>query len=53
MSSMALAPSLTRVTRRRTALAADGVLVACGVLLMAGLAQVSVPLPGTPVPLTG
>jgi biotin transport system substrate-specific component len=53
MSSTALVPSLVRPSNRATALIADAVLVAAGVALIALSAQVSIPLPHTPVPLTG
>jgi biotin transport system substrate-specific component len=53
MSSTALVPSLVRPSNRVAALVADGVLVALGVALIALSAQVSIPLPHTPVPLTG
>jgi biotin transport system substrate-specific component len=53
MSSTALVPSLVRPNNRLVALVADAVLVAVGVALIAASAQVSIPLPHTPVPLTG
>jgi biotin transport system substrate-specific component len=53
MASTALVPSLVRPSNRVVALVADLVLVALGVALIALSAQVSIPLPHTPVPLTG
>jgi biotin transport system substrate-specific component len=53
MSSLALAPSITRPIRLRRRVVAEVALVLGGTLLVACLAQVSLPLPGTPVPLTG
>ncbi len=47
-----LALSLTERARRQSALA-DGLLIVGGALLVAVLAQVRVPLPFTPVPITG
>jgi biotin transport system substrate-specific component len=53
MSSTALVPSLVRPNNRAVALVADAVLVVLGVALLAITAQVSIPLPHTPVPITG
>jgi biotin transport system substrate-specific component len=53
MSSTALVPSLVRPSSRIAALAADVVLVAIGVTLIAVSAQVVIHLPWTPVPVTG
>ena len=53
MSSTALVPSLVRPSSRVAALAADVVLVALGVGLIALSAQVVFYLPWTPVPITG
>lgn len=53
MSSTALVPSLVRPHSRVAALAADVVLVALGVTLIALSAQVVIHLPWTPVPITG
>lgn len=53
MSSTALVPTLVRPRTRAAALAADGVLVALGVTLVALSAQVVIHLPWTPVPITG
>ncbi len=53
MSSTALVPSLVRPRSRVAALAADVVLVAMGVTLIALSAQVVFHLPWTPVPITG
>jgi biotin transport system substrate-specific component len=53
MSSTALVPTLVRPSNRVAALVADAVLIALGVALISLTAQVSIPLPNTPVPLTG
>lgn len=55
MSSTALAPTLvlTGAPARVSAVAREAALVATGVLLLALAAQVVVPLPFTPVPITG
>jgi biotin transport system substrate-specific component len=53
MSSTALVPTLVRPNNRVAALVADAVLVGLGVTLLALTAQISIPLPNTPVPLTG
>jgi biotin transport system substrate-specific component len=53
MSSTAFVPTLVRPSNRVAALVADLVLVALGVTLLALSAQISIPLPNTPVPLTG
>jgi biotin transport system substrate-specific component len=53
MSSTALVPTLVRPNNRVAALVADAVLVGLGVTLIALSAQISIPLPNTPVPLTG
>ena len=53
MSSTALVPSLVRPSNRVVALVADAVLVVLGVTLLALSAQISIPLPHTPVPITG
>ena len=45
--------TLTRRLASRNALLADALLVILGSLLVAALAQVSIPLPFTPVPITG
>ncbi len=49
----ALAPSLVRPQIRSVRLVADVALVLGGSLLIAGLAQLVIPLPFTPVPITG
>lgn len=49
----ALAQALPRPRNRAASLAYDAALVVAGSLVIAGLAQVAVPLPFTPVPITG
>jgi biotin transport system substrate-specific component len=49
----ALAQALPRPRSRGAGLAFDVALVVAGSLVVAGLAQVSIPLPFTPVPITG
>ncbi|KAF0107643.1 MAG: putative biotin biosynthesis protein BioY [Anaerolineaceae bacterium] len=52
--NIALAPALvTRYLPRTNRLVRDMLLVVTGSLLVAGMAQVRIPLPFTPVPLTG
>jgi biotin transport system substrate-specific component len=52
--NMALAPTLTtRYLPRLDSRLRDVLLVAAGTLLVAAMAQVAIPLPFTPVPLTG
>lgn len=57
MSSIALAPTLTPPlagsSARTTVVAREAVLVLIGVALLAGAAQVVIPLSFTPVPITG
>jgi biotin transport system substrate-specific component len=53
MSSTAIVPTLVRPSNRVSSLAADVLLVAVGVGLISLSAQISIPLPNTPVPLTG
>jgi len=49
----ALAPSLARPRQAASRVLVDALLVVAGSLLIAGLAQVSILLPFTPVPITG
>jgi biotin transport system substrate-specific component len=49
----ALAQALPRPRQRGAGVAVDAILVVAGSLLVAGLAQVSIRLPFTPVPITG
>ncbi|MEK7311405.1 MAG: biotin transporter BioY, partial [Chloroflexota bacterium] len=48
-----LALTLTRRISARSAILTDVALILVGSLLVAALAQVSIPLPFTPVPITG
>src|SRR5919206_3679699 len=45
--------TLRQAAVRRTGILTDALLVLGGALLMAGVAQISIPLPFTPVPITG
>jgi biotin transport system substrate-specific component len=45
--------TLRQAAIRRTGVLTDALLVTAGALLMAGVAQISIPLPFTPVPITG
>lgn len=47
------AATLRQAAVRRTGILTDAALVIGGALLMAGLAQIRIPLPFTPVPITG
>ena len=47
------AVTLRQAALRRTGILTDALLVVGGALLMAGVAQVRIPLPFTPVPITG
>lgn len=53
MSSTAIVPTLVRPSNRAVALVADAVLVVLGVALIGASAQLSIHIPGTPVPITG
>src|SRR2546428_13019013 len=48
-----LALSIARPARARSRVVADAIMVIAGSLFVAGLAQISIKLPFTPVPITG